>query len=357
MSRSENLRKVLLVSSPRSGSTFAANLIRSSPDVTYLNEIITRERFLLPGFTVARQAGADGATMRAAFEREVESLHAYTLPHGRNLVHRSRFLKFVAFGALKTASSLTARIGLRGFEHNPFYRFYYLNGLHEPFLRPFWEIQFPKNPSGRVLLMKEVSLLRAYRSFRSMYPDGKIIFLVRDPYRQVASERKHHGLSHGEEREPGTPEEIRRAQRRREKGLSQMLDIYGDNDLIREHYGRSFEQTFSLFWRLENDALEESMEQESPERFMNLKYEDLVKDPRRAVEDMLDFLELEVSDGLERYLAILSSFRGRQKHGRSTFVPPDAAAQTSRAILKKERVARVAEVVRGSPAARRFGYE
>jgi len=82
-----------------------------------------------------------------------------------------------------------------------------------------------------------------------------------------------------------------------------------------------------------------------------------VADTRKAIEDMLGFMDLEVSAGLERYLGLLSSFQGQQKHGRSTFVSPDAQAQTSRAALKDERVARVAEVMRGSIAVRRYGYE
>lgn len=348
------MEKVLLCSSPRSGSTFAANLIRSSPDVTFLNEIMTRGKFLLPEFIAARNATSDGETLRLAFESGLDRLMPYTLPQAGNLVHRSRLVKTMVFGALKTASSLTARIGLQGFDRNLFYWYYYINGLHEPFVRPFYEIQFPKNRVCTSLLFKEVHLLRSYRSFRAMYPEGKVIFLIRDPYRQVASERKHHGYTG---QAPRTPEEEDEHEQHSQVGLDQVLSLYGENELIRTHYGRSFEQTFSLFWRLENDAVVEMMEQENSERFLVLRYEDLVDDTRASIERMLDFMGLDLSANLERYLHMLTEYRGSQKHGRSTFVSRSSLAQKSNADLKDERVSRVAEVVSGSLAAQKFEYE
>lgn len=346
--------KVLLCSSPRSGSTFAANLIRSSPEVSFLNEVMTRAKYLLPTFHEARNADADDHALKVAFEADTDGLLPYTLPQMGNLVHRKRLTKTIVFGFLKTASSVTARLGLRGFRRNPFYWFYYLNGLHEPLVRPFHEIQFPKNAVCSHLLFKEVHLLRSYQSFRAMYPNGKIIFLIRDPYRQVASERKHHGYT---ERIPQSREEEEAHERRRLVGLDQVLSLYGESDLIRINYGRSFEQTFSLFWRLENDAVLAMMEQESSESFLALRYEDLVKDTRTTIERILGFMELDLSSNLERYLRMLTDYRGSQKHGRSTFVSRDSLVQKSNTDLGDDRVSRVAAVVHGSPAAQRFGYE
>ncbi len=353
-SKSSGREKVLLCSSPRSGSTFAANLIRSSPDVTFLNEVMTRAKYLLPAFNEERNAASDDESLRLAFESGVDRLLPYTLPQAGNLVHRNRLVKAMVFGMLKTASSVTARIGLRGFQRNPFYWYYYINGLHEPLLRPFYEIQFPKHHTCGTLLFKEVHLLRSYRSFRAMYPKGRIVFLIRDPYRQVASERKHHGYT---DPAPRTPEEEENHERRRQVGLDQVLSLYGENELIRTHYGRSFEQTFSLFWRLENDAIVEMMEQETADRLLVLRYEDLVDDTRTTIAWILDFLGLDLSANLERYLHMLNEYRGSQKHGRSTFVSRSSLEQKSITDLKDERVSRVAEVVRGSPAAQRYGYE
>jgi hypothetical protein len=317
---------------------------------------MTRGQYLLPRFIKARRASAGGEIMRSCFEEEVERLFSYTLPQAGNLVHRNRLVKAAVFGMLKTASSLTTRVGLKGFRRNPFYKYYYLNGLHEPFFRPFWEIQFPKNRSFSALLIKEVHLLRSYNSFRAMYPDGKVIFLIRNPVRQVASERKNHGYKDGDRPESRSPEHAKAFEQRRKRGIAQMQDIYGESELIRKNYGMSFEQTFSLFWRLENDAIARMMDQESSDHFLALKYEDLVADNRAAIEMILGFLDLEVSENLERYLQVLSNYRGKQRHGRSTFVSQDSLNRRSNSALENERAARVSKVVSGSIAADRFGY-
>lgn len=357
MPRSLPSENVLLCSSPRSGSTFAANLVRSSPDVAFLNEIMTRGRYLLPRFVESRDGLADAETMKGCYEDEVERLFAYTLPYGGNLLHRSRTMKAAVFGFLKAASSATARIGLKGFDRNPFYRFYYLNGLHEPFFRPFLESQFPKHGDCRVLLTKEVHLLRSYQSFRAMYPEGKVIYLIRDPLRQVASERRNHGYLEPdtEKKQGGEPSEEQR--RRKSEGIERMVATYGQEKLIRRHYGKSFEQMFSLFWRLDNDALVELMEKEPASRFLPLRYEDLVADTRTTIEKILKFIGLEHSANLERYLKVLADFRGNQRHGRSTFVAQDSTGRRPVSEDEKEREQRVISVIKGSIAATRFRYE
>jgi hypothetical protein len=356
MPRSLPAENVLLCSSPRSGSTFAANLVRSSPDVAFLNEIMTRGRYLLPRFVESREASADGETLKGCYEDEVERLFAYTLPYGRNLLHRSRTIKAAVFGILKAASSATARIGLEGFDRNPFYRFYYLNGLHEPFFRPFFESQFPKHGNCRVLLTKEVHLLRSYQSFRAMYPEGKVIYLIRDPHRQVASERKNHGYMEPDTEKKRVGEPSEEQQRRKSGGIDRMVATYGQEQLIRRHYGKSFEQMFSLFWRLDNDALVELMETEPDSRFLPLRYEDLVADTRSTVEKMLEFIGLEHSANLERYLKVLADFQGSQRHGRSTFVGQNSIGRRPVSEDDKEREERVNSVINGSIAATRFRY-
>jgi hypothetical protein len=350
-----HLNKVLLCSSPRSGSTFVANLIQSSPEVIFLNEIMTRKRHLLPEFNRVRHS-SDGLVLRESYEKDLDRLLKYTLPNAGNLCHRSRWFKTFVFGSLKVASSVTSRIGLRGFERNPFYRFYFVNSLVEPFFKPFLEVQFPKVASCSRLLIKDVHLLRSYRTFRLMYPDSRVVFVIRDPYAQIASQKVHHGQVDAEECGPGDRRREDKASTVHSEQRAHLAAIYGANELIDRFYGESFEETFALFWRLNNDAMVDQMATESPSRFFKLRYEDLVADPESTIRSILDFLDLPFSTNLNRYLGVLGNYRGEQRHGRSTFVSGSSVAQKWRAAISSEQIARITAVLDGSPAMAQFGY-
>ena len=103
---------------------------------------MTRGRFLLPRFVESRDASADPETMKGFYEDEVGRLLGYTLPHAGNLLHRSRLMKSAVFGLLKAGHPGTARIGRKGFDRNPFYRFYYLNGCMNRFSFLFLKASF-----------------------------------------------------------------------------------------------------------------------------------------------------------------------------------------------------------------------
>ncbi|MEZ5275624.1 MAG: sulfotransferase [Opitutaceae bacterium] len=355
MSRASHLEKILLCSSPRSGSTFAANLIQSSPEVVFLNEIMTRKRHLLPRF-VRDQDSDDCALLRRSFEADLDQLLRYTLPYLRNLVHRNRWLKSSVFGLFKVASSVTSHLGMQGFERNPFYWFYFLNSLHEPLFKPFVEVQFPKSPHCSRLLIKDVHLLRSYRTYRFMYPDAKVIYMVRDPYAQVASQKKHHGQMDTGQRMERSGESERPPNEDQAQQIEHLRGIYGESDLLDRFYGRSFEETFALFWRLNNDALVECMRTESESRFLAIRYESLVEDTENQIRTILEFLNLPFSGNLTRYLNVLAAFRGEQRHGRSTFVSGEGKSEKWRSAFSESQVSSISRVLEGSPAMAHFGY-
>lgn len=178
------MKRILLFSSPRSGFTLLANIVRSHPRVSYFNEIFTRAPYLLPNFETAFQS--DAANLRLPFETDLAHLKKYKLERLHCAIHRNRLIKTAVFLFYKGIASLQSRL-FPNRKWGYFHKIYHLNSLHEPPLCPFYQTQFVKNRQLDILFIKDVRMRKAYFAFRDMYPDAYFIYLIRNPFYVVAS--------------------------------------------------------------------------------------------------------------------------------------------------------------------------
>ena len=164
-------KKVLLLSSPRSGSTLLANILRSHPRFEYYNELFTRAPYLLPNFEQAFQASVPD--LQAHFENDFALLKKYKLSKGRNFVHRQRIVKFALFLVIKLMASMGGRLSFIDTQWNYFHKSYHINSLHEPPIIPFWLTQFRKEA-------QTADYLRALTTYRGSQKHGRSTFLNHD---------------------------------------------------------------------------------------------------------------------------------------------------------------------------------
>ena len=80
-----------------------------------------------------------------------------------------------------------------------------------------------------------------------------------------------------------------------------------------------------LEWKRLMDAFEASKLEIGPERWLDLRYEDLVAQPARATTEVLQFVGLDSWNGLERRLAALRVSAGRKDSYRDELRPEDLA--------------------------------
>lgn len=317
---------MILFSSPRSGSTLLANLVRSHPRIWYFNEIFTRAPELLPRFEAAFQQEA--SDLRAAFEQDLQDLEPYKLAHFHNLFHWNRLVKTLVFLFPKAVASAESRMKLQCKTWTAAYKTYYINALHEPPLRPFFELQFPKAKNCDVLFVKDVRMRKAYLGFKSMYPESLFIYLIRNPFFVVASELQHHQYA----------------------DLMRWLDpvflchAFQQPHLVDRYFGKSPEHTFALVWRLENELIYRDWTTSRLARKMLVRYEDLMRDPKQTVIAIFESARLSYDDQTERLLKALAGHPGQQKHSRSVFVKAGSSSR-SQPNLNREQHERVRQVV------------
>jgi hypothetical protein len=324
-------KKVLLFSSPRSGSTFLSNIVRSHPEVIFFNELFTRAPKLLPRFEGAFQTSRR-EDWRSTFEHDLERLWGYKLPWWGNVLHRSRLTKVPVFLTAKLLASLSQRAW--GENWGTLHRIYHINALVEPPWGPFWATQFPKASASDVLLVKDVRMSKAYFAFKEMYPDAFFIYLVRNPYFVVASEVRRRPL-----------EDVLRWLDR-----GYLRDQFGQPDLVDRFFGRSAEHTFAVTWRLENELVWSDMQKAPPANLVVARYEDLALASRATAQQVFDFIGLDLHQNTLGYLDALTTIRPHQVlHDRSTFVGADMRGKLEKPGLDSRQLLHVAEVLEGSP--------
>jgi hypothetical protein len=76
-------------------------------------------------------------------------------------------------------------------------------------------------------------------------------------------------------------------------------------------------------WKMLIDAFEEAQSKVAPGSWLELRYEDVVSDPRTSFATMLNFLGLEWDDAFEGWFARYRFGRGRNEAFRSEFGPAD----------------------------------
>lgn len=297
------MKKVLLFSSPRSGSTLLANIIRSHPEFEFYNEIFTRAPYLLPTFEEVFQG--NGVGLKAAFETDLQQLKKYKLSWGRNFVHRYQRVKFAVFLLLKLSASTARRIPVLDTDWNYFHKFYHINSLHEPLLTPFKLTQFTKTARPSTLFIKDVRVRKAFYAFREMYPEAYYIYLIRDPYYVVASTLRQRQITDVS------------------KTLIQetyLRKAFRRPDLVDAHFGKTVEQNFALQWVLENEMVVEDLRKDPPKNLICVRFEDLTRDIEGTARTVFHSLGCELPEQTNRFIQSLENYDGSQRHLRSTFV-------------------------------------
>jgi len=318
-------KKILLFSSPRSGSTMLANILRSHPGLAFYNEIFTRAPRLLPRFEQAFQSGQ--VDLLTPFERDFHRLERYQLG---DWIHRARWSKFLVFGSVKILASLNRR--LRGAETwDLLHRIYHIHSLHEPLIRPFWETQFPKR-SPDTLLIKDVRPDKAVRAMLRMYPDTRFVFLIRNPYFVVRSIIKQRAIQH-----------LRDLSAIDRDYLHQRFR----SELIDRFFDAGVEQRLALLWRLEQEDAYRDL-RDAKANTLVVCYESLVRDQDRAVAALFEKLGLNTHASTKRYLSMIWQQTTPQAHLRSVFVHRDQLnRRTDESQLSSEFKAKIEPVLEG----------
>jgi hypothetical protein len=143
-----------------------------------------------------------------------------------------------------------------------------------------------------------------------LFPDARFIHIVRDPYVVF----------------PST--------------VNLWKALYRTHGLQRPTFAGLEEQVFTAFNRL-YDRLEEDRKQIAPERFYELRYEDLVRDPIGRLRALYEHLNL---GGFDQFLPRLQSYLART-----------AGYETNRYELSPERRAEIGQ--RWGKVIRQYGYD
>lgn len=294
------LNSVLLTSAPRSGSTLITNVINSSPKTILLNEIFTRAPHLLPNFEKYFQ---QGVSYDSDLREEVKSLYRHTLPFGGHLLYRNKQVRFTIDLLIKVVNHFIAKFGPAQDFSSAFFKYWYINSLHQPLFRPFYEATFAKkNPN--LLFFKDVNLHKSVPGYLSLYPQGKIIFLIRHPYGYFSSTIK------SRENDTRTVNIYQEA----------LVKMFNKPSLIGEYYDGSIEAKFMLTWRLSYEqAYKKVLENYDERNVLFLRYEDFIEDMLGQSNRIFSFLDLNLPSVSHEFVRKLSDYEATQKHVRSVF--------------------------------------
>jgi hypothetical protein len=92
-----------------------------------------------------------------------------------------------------------------------------------------------------------------------------------------------------------------------------------------ERSGRSFVVLAGIVWKVLIEAFEEAQTKIAPDAWLELRYEDVVADPRTSFARMLSFLELDWDDRFEGWFSRYTFGRDRGDAYRSELRPADCA--------------------------------
>lgn len=293
-------RGVLLVSSPRSGSTLISNMLRSHSKVIFLNEVFTRAPYLLPAF---EERFSTTKPFDDVLSKEFEGIYNYTLPFANHSAFKNKKLRYLINLLVKCLNQVISKKNKRSFQ-NPLYKFWYLNSLQESSWRSLWMTTFyKKNPSH--LLLKDVQIHKSIQAFKSLYPNGKVIYLIRHPYGFFSSTIKS-----------------RKKPKSSEVPITKyaLINNFGKEALINDLFEDTVESKFLLSYRFNNEFAIEYLNQNFAERDVYyLKYEDFITNKNVETDRLFNFIGIEPDNQSKKFLSQLMEFSGSQRHARSVF--------------------------------------
>ena len=315
-------RIVLLLGAPRSGTSWLAKIFDSHPDVLYRHEPDTVLRtwdlpWMCPREDVDRYVGEARLYLRRLIETAtLKTAGSLPMFPKRFQSTPTRLVRAVIIHALQAAD--LARLSRR-----------LTRGMHIPdFIDP------ARHPDLRVVI-KSVSSRGRARLFAEALPGAKIIFIVRDPWGQVASMQRGAALGKFEEGVP-VAELLETEQAARygltEAGFASLSEV----------------EQFAWNWAILNEKAIDDLR--GLDRVKVLKYQDLCEHPLEQARELLAFAGLPWDSQTEAFLHRSTTYTGPNRYY-AVFRDTAAALYHWRQELSEEDQQRINQVVQATSLA------
>jgi len=310
-------RVILILGAPRSGTSWLAKIFDSHPDVLYRHEPDTVVRnydlpWMCPPDAVPAYRDAAEAYLRELIDtatlKTAGSLPIFPKHHQGAIAANVHAGLVYALRAAELAGP--ARRLARGIP---------IPDLFDP----------AASPALRVAL-KSVSSRGRARLFAEALPGAAVVFIVRDPWGQVASMMRGAALGMFEEKVPVT--ELLTTEQAKRYGLTE----------ARFAAMPEIEQ-FAWNWAILNEKAIDDLK--GIDRVKVLRYQDLCEEPMREARALLDFAALDWNAQTEDFVRRSTTFSGRDRYYQ-VFKNTTAAMNRWREDMKPEDQRRILAVVR-----------
>ena len=309
-------RVILILGATRSGTSWLAKIFDSHPDVLYRHEPDTVIRnYELPWMCPPDGVAAHLATARAYLGQLIETATLKTA--GSLPIFAKRYQ-----GAVARQLRTGIIYGLRAMDMAGARRV--VRDVPVPDL-----VDLADHPELRVVI-KSVSSRGRARLFAEALPGSRIIFIVRDPWGQVASMLR--GSALGKFEEPVPVGELLATEQARRYGLTEA-----------RFEALPVVEQFAWNWAILNEKAIDDLG--GIESVKVLRYQDLCVHPMHEARELLAFADLAWDPQTERFIERSTTFNGRDRYYQ-VFKNTTAAMNRWREELAPEDQRRILAVVR-----------
>lgn len=314
-------RVILLLGAPRSGTSWLAKIFDSHPDVLYRHEPDTVVRnHELPWMCTQDSVAEYREAARVYLQKLLETA---TLKTAGSLPifpkrYQSAWLRHLRSGRI---------YGLRAMEMAGARRF--VRGVPVPDL-----VDVARHPELRVVI-KSVSSRGRARLFAEAFPGSRIVFIVRDPFGQVASMLR--GAALGKFESPVPVGELLATEQARRYGLTEAL-----------FEALPVVEQFAWNWAILNEKAIDDLA--GIDTVKVLRYQDLCEQPMLQARQLLAFAGLPWDPQTERFIERSTTFSGRDRYYQ-VFKNTTAAMNRWREELAPEDQRRILAVVKATSLA------
>lgn len=309
-------RVILILGAPRSGTSWLAKIFDSHPDVLYRHEPDTVLRnYELPWMCPPDEVAAYRAAAQAYLRQLIETATLKTA--GSLPIFAKRYQ-----GAMARQLRSLIIYGLRAGELAAGRRL--VRDIPVPDL-----VNPARHPELRVVI-KSVSSRGRARLFAEALPGSRIVFIVRDPWGQVASMLR--GAALGKFEEPVPVGELLATEQARRYGLTEA-----------RFEALPVVEQFAWNWAILNEKAIDDLA--GIDTVKVLRYQDLCEQPMREAKQLLAFADLAWDAQTERFIERSTTFNGRDRYYQ-VFKNTAAAMNRWRDELALEDQRRILAVVR-----------
>ena len=305
---------VIIISSPRSGSTLLGKLLDSHESINYVNECLGKKHY--------QQKIGPGDATEITIDNIIDYFGKYKIQLSGKIIKYSLFVIVKILNKISKVVSSESR--------NWFTEMWFINSLHEPLFAPLFKTTFRKLKPD-VWVFKEVDIVQITEYLKRINPQSiKIIYLIRSPYSRTSSVLKFTD----------------------KKGIFQNIDHFSKLDLAPDanYAKRELAYQISHSWRMNNDLVSRyilpSMECKV------VRYEDLILSPDRIIPEVFTFMDIKDTYQSETFRSNLFSHKGEQIHNRSVF--KTKKTQQWDGGLSSHQLREATEAVKGSHALSEF---